>query len=75
MNYPLQPLLDKLDRELDSDQERLRLIAIGSPDWITETIHQLHSLGFAEVGDWSPLLPLTGSDQLMSILTKTRSRR
>jgi hypothetical protein len=75
MNYPLQPLFDKLDQDLSSDQERLRIMAIGSSDWIIESIHQLHSLGFAEVGDWSPLLPMPNSDDAMSILTKTRSRR
>ena len=46
---------------------------IGSTEGITATIHNLHRRGFAEVGDWSPLLPW-GEGEMMSVLTK-RLRR
>lgn len=72
MNIPTQAMLSKLDRPPSDNQERLRMILIGSADWIVQTIHQLHSLGFADVGDWSPLLP-TPDGELLSILTRYRA--
>ena len=55
------------------DTESLRVMLIGSIEGITATIHNLHRRGFAEVGDWSPLLPW-GEGEMMSVLTK-RLRR
>ena len=55
------------------DYESLRVMLIGSTAGITATIHNLHRRGFAEVGDWSPLLPW-GEGEMMSVLTK-RLRR
>ena len=55
------------------DTESLRVMLIGSTAGITATIHNLHRRGFAEVGDWSPLLPW-GDSEMMSVLTK-RLRR
>lgn len=75
MDSATQRLLSKLDSDLDSDQERLRLILVGSAEWITQTIRQLHSLGFAQVGDWSPIMPMLNSTDLISILTRTRRVR
>ncbi len=72
MDSATQRLLSKLDSDLDSDQERLRLILVGSAEWITQTIRQLHSLGFAQVGDWSAIMPMLNSTDLISILTRTR---
>jgi hypothetical protein len=51
------------------DYEPLRVMLIGSTEGITATIHNLHRRGFAEVGDWSPLLAW-GPDEMMSVLTK-----
>jgi hypothetical protein len=51
------------------DYEPLRVMLIGSTEGITATIHNLHRRGFAEVGDWSPLIPW-GPDEMMSVLTK-----
>ena len=56
------------------DTESLRVMLIGSIAGITTTIHNLHSRGFAEVGDWSPLLPW-GEGEMMSVLTKRLQRR
>lgn len=70
MNTSLRSLLSTPK----SDSERLRLIAIGSADWIIQTIHHLHHLRFAEAGDWSPLLPVSNSKDLMSILTRQCAR-
>jgi hypothetical protein len=58
---------------LADDAEFLRVMLIGSASGITATMHNLHRRGFAEVGDWSPLIPW-GSGEMMSVLTK-RLRR
>jgi hypothetical protein len=57
MNIPTQALLSSFADASNADQERLRMVLLGSGEWIAQTIHQLHSLGFANVGDWSPLIP------------------
>ena len=49
--------------------ESLRVMLIGSTAAITATIHNLHRRGFAEVGNWSPLIPW-GEGEMMSVLTK-----
>jgi hypothetical protein len=58
---------------LAEDAEFLRVMLIGSASGITATIHNLHRRGFAEVGDWSPLIPWS-EGEMMSVLTK-RLRR
>jgi hypothetical protein len=58
---------------LADDCELLRVMLIGSASGITATIHNLHRRGFAEVGDWSPLIPWS-EGEMMSVLTK-RLRR
>ncbi|MBW4419312.1 MAG: hypothetical protein KME13_08780 [Myxacorys californica WJT36-NPBG1] len=55
-------------------QERLRVIVVGTSTGVTETIHTLHRRGFAEAGDWSPLLPTGNADEMMSILTRHQRR-
>lgn len=54
-----------------SSGELLRHLLIGSAKGVNSTIRALYSLGYAEVGDWSPLLPAPNSGDVMSILTKT----
>jgi hypothetical protein len=58
------------DNEPPTDYEKLRILIIGFPAGVTEMIHTLHSLGFAEVNDWSPLLPAPKPGEVMSILTR-----
>lgn len=56
------------------EQERLRIIVVGTSRGVTETIHTLHRRGFAEAGDWSPLVPTGIADEVMSILTRHQRR-
>jgi hypothetical protein len=56
--------------ELTPNREPLRVLVIGSRRGVTSTIQTLHRLGFAEVGEWSPLLPAPNSGEVMSILTR-----
>ncbi|MBF2025245.1 MAG: peptide ABC transporter substrate-binding protein [Oscillatoriales cyanobacterium C42_A2020_001] len=53
-----------------SDRESLRILIIGSRRGVTGTIQTLHRLRFAEVREWSPLLPAPNSGEVMSILTR-----
>jgi hypothetical protein len=71
MNYSVQGLLPRLENSSDND-DRLRLLAIGSREDVTQTIHTLHVLGYADVGAWSPMLPVPNSTEVMSILTRQR---
>ncbi len=60
-------------RRFSDDSEALHVLLIGSPEGITTTIHNLHQRRFAEVGDWSPLVPWSATE-MVSLLTK-RLRR
>nr|WP_103124356.1 hypothetical protein [Nostoc cycadae] len=51
-------------------REPIKHILIGSTQVVTSTIHHLHIVGYASVGDWSPLLPTANSDEVMSILIR-----
>ena len=52
-------------------REPLKHLLIGSPKAVTSTIQYLHQLGYAQVGDWSPLLPSpTNPREVMSILVR-----
>lgn len=52
------------------EREPLRVLLIGSRRGVTSTIQTLYRLGFAEVGEWSPLLPAPTPGEVMSILTR-----
>jgi hypothetical protein len=54
--------------------EKVRLLVIGSAEGVTEVIHTLHSLGFAEVRAWSRIVPIPDEGAFMSILTRHRRR-
>jgi hypothetical protein len=56
------------------EREPVRMMLIGSHEGVTEKIHTLHALGFAEAGAWSPLLPTPNPGEVMSILTQYRKR-
>jgi hypothetical protein len=56
------------DKEIE--REPVRLMAIGSREGVLRVIHTLHRLRFAEVSEWSPLLPAPTPGEVMSILTR-----
>ncbi len=56
--------------EAVSGRDAVRLIAIGSRHSVLSVIYALHRLHFAQVGDWSPLLPAPTPGEVMSILTR-----
>ena len=54
----------------EPDRESLRILVIGSRRGVLGTIQTLHRLRFAEVHEWSPLLPSANPGEVMSILTR-----
>lgn len=53
-----------------SIREPLKHLLIGSPKAVVSTIQYLHQLGYAQISDWSPLLPTVNTNEVMSILSK-----
>jgi hypothetical protein len=51
-------------------RESVKILVIGSRRGVISIIHTLHNLQFAEVGEWSPLLPTANPGEMMSILTR-----
>ena len=66
---PNTPIPDQAASEQPSF-EPLKHLLIGSPKAVTSTIQHLHQLGYAQIGDWSPLLPTANPGEVMSILSK-----
>lgn len=51
-----------------------RMILIGTKEWITGVIHNLHAVRFAEVGAWSKLVPTRNKGEMISVLRRRRSQ-
>ena len=60
-------------QEPSSSREQIRVVVIGSKKGVTNTIRTLYSLRFAQVSEWSPLVPAPNPGQVMSILTRNIS--
>jgi hypothetical protein len=78
MSQEFVPDDNKFDRPNDdsaavSEQEVVLLTVVGSPKGVRETILTLYRLGFAQVGDWSPVQRAANPKQVMSVLIR-RSR-
>ncbi len=71
---PLPLILPLYFHPLAPGQEQMRILLISSPAWVKETIHELHSRGFANANDWSSKLPGANPGEVVSILTRRRSR-
>ena len=56
-----------------SEQDVLLLTVVASPKGVKETILTfLYRLGFAEVGDWSPVQRAANPKQVMNVLIRRR---
>ncbi|AFZ23645.1 hypothetical protein Cylst_1356 [Cylindrospermum stagnale PCC 7417] len=51
-------------------REKVKLLVIGSQASVNSIIYSLHNLGFAEVGEWSSILPAPNPGEVMRILTR-----
>ena len=54
----------------DPQFETIRHVIFGSPAAVRKSIKLLHVLNYAEVNDWSQLLPTGRVNEVMVILTK-----
>jgi hypothetical protein len=63
------------DSAAESEQDVVCVTVTGSPNGVRETILTLYRLGFAEVGDWSPVQRAANPKQVMSVLIRRRSRK
>jgi hypothetical protein len=72
---PLPLILPLYLTPLAPGQEQQRILIISRPAWVRETIHDLHARGFANVNDWSSVVPAANPDEAISILTRRRQRR
>ena len=80
MSQEFLPDDNKSDRPNDDsaavcEQEVVLLTVVGSPNGVRETIFTLYRLGFAQVGDWSPLQRAANPKQVMSVLIRRRKRK
>ena len=55
-----------------SEQDVVLLTVVASPKGVKETILTLYRLGFAEVGDWSPVQRAANPKQVMSVLIRRK---
>ncbi|WP_416235688.1 hypothetical protein [Nodularia sp. UHCC 0506] len=51
-------------------REPIKHLLIGSAKTVSSTIHYLQVIGYANVSDWSPLLPTANPGEVMSILIR-----
>ncbi|KZL49698.1 hypothetical protein A2T98_11420 [Nodularia spumigena CENA596] len=51
-------------------RESVKVVIFGSKTGVNNTILSLYKLGFAQVNEWSPLLPTPNPGEVMSILTR-----
>ncbi|MBN3961797.1 hypothetical protein [Nostoc sp. NMS8] len=64
------PTTNQTSSEATPFKEPLKHLLIGSSKAVTSTIHYLQVIGYADVGDWSPLLPSPNPGEVMSILNR-----
>ncbi|HAG80125.1 MAG TPA: hypothetical protein DCL61_02915 [Cyanobacteria bacterium UBA12227] len=53
-----------------SGKEFIKVMVIGSRKGISSIIKTLHRLRFADVREWSPLIPYGASGEMMSLLRR-----
>lgn len=56
-------------KEMQSSRERIKHLLIGSPKIVKQTIHRLHTLGYAEAGAWSRLQAAGHSGELGEVVS------
>jgi hypothetical protein len=67
---PSQPSASTVEPPAEPKRESVKVLLIGSPGGVKNIILTLYRLGFAQVGDWSPLIPTQNSGEVMSILVR-----
>ncbi|BAY86084.1 hypothetical protein NIES267_55900 [Calothrix parasitica NIES-267] len=54
-----------------TEPEKIRHTLIGSSFAVTRTIQVLQKLGYANVRDWTPLVPTSNPGEVMSVLIRS----
>ncbi|MBW4601371.1 MAG: hypothetical protein KME29_17810 [Calothrix sp. FI2-JRJ7] len=58
------------DKASSPSRETVKHLVIGSPKAVKSTIYSLQVLGYAQVSDWSQLIPTANPGEVMSILSR-----
>ncbi|TVP63054.1 MAG: hypothetical protein EA343_09075 [Nodularia sp. (in: Bacteria)] len=66
----ITPKYNQRPENASPQREPIKHLLIGSPKTVSSTIHYLQIIGYARVGDWSPLLPTANPGEVMSILIR-----
>lgn len=66
----IQPPATKQNSPASANREILKIILISSRLIVNRTIHSLHHNNFAQVSDWSPIVPTQNPGEAISILIK-----
>ena len=53
------------------EPEKIKHILIGSKEAVIATIEVLHQLSYADVRDWTPLLPTSNPGEVTSVLVRS----
>ncbi len=64
--------LDSLPARLDG-RETVKVMVIGSPRAVENTIRVLYLRGFAELYEWSPMQPTQNPGEVMSLMRRLLS--
>lgn len=67
---PNLPASSNASTEPSPNRERIKVMVIGSHKGVANTIQSLYSRGFAQISEWSPLLPGPNPGEVMRILTR-----
>lgn len=65
--------LPSLSGSLAPENENIKHILIGSQRAVTITIQVLDQLGYANITDWSPILPSENPGEVISVLIRSIS--
>ncbi|NJO61686.1 MAG: hypothetical protein HC836_26600 [Richelia sp. RM2_1_2] len=61
-----QPIISQIP-----EREKIKHTLTGSSKAVIRTIQILHQLGYANMQDWTPLLPTSNPGEVMSILVRS----
>ncbi|QSJ19158.1 hypothetical protein JYQ62_10740 [Nostoc sp. UHCC 0702] len=65
-------IITNIDAFTISGKSVNRMILIGAPEWVKGVTYRLHSLGFADLAQWSRLMPTRNSKQMITVLQRPR---
>ena len=54
----------------DCSEANIRHLLFGTPAAVQQTVHNLHSRGYAEPNDWSPAISTGRANEVMKVLVK-----